>query len=148
MFVKVSADHFTVLRPVREGDGGAVHADKPFSIVMDERNKSGLLLRVHLQSATGVEKYGVKIIQILGVVLEFFLCQHFGVGTDRCGPQSTFAPQTLERSHGVGNGFVPVAFFLADDQEMLLWRGYRLRIATVAERDTKKEQGNRQYLHL
>jgi hypothetical protein len=48
----------------------------------------------------------------------------------------------------VRNSFVPVAFFFADDQEMLLRLGNRLRIATITECHTNKEQRDRQYLHL
>ena len=34
--VEVTADHLAVLRPADERDGGAVDADEPFAVVVDE----------------------------------------------------------------------------------------------------------------
>jgi hypothetical protein len=115
MLVEVSANHLAVLRPVRESDRGAVNADKAFSIVVNERQKRSSLLLVHFQFAAGIEEHGVKIIQILGVVLQFFLRQHFGVRSDGRSPQSRLPTQSLDGSDGVGNSFVPIAFFFSED---------------------------------
>src|ERR1700736_4856511 len=148
MFVEVSANHFAVLRPIREGDSSAVHADKPFSIVVDERKKGSFLFRVHFQFATGIEEHGVKIVQIFSVVLEFFLRQHFGICPDCRSPQSRFLAEALNSSDGVGNGLVPVAFLFSEDQKMLRRLSGRLRPAAATECHKENEQYHSSHLHL
>jgi hypothetical protein len=51
-------------------------SDESVPVVMDEGEKILLLLMVQLQCAAGIEQHGVKIVQVPGVVLRFFLSKH------------------------------------------------------------------------
>ena len=96
MLVIITTDHVSVLRPVHKSDGGTVHSDESLAIVVDERNKIGLLPSIHLEVATGKEKYGIEIVQILGVVFQLLLGQRFGVGAQGGVPESSLLAQTLK----------------------------------------------------
>ena len=118
MFVEVPADHFAIFRPGFEGDRRAVRADESLAIVVHKRKKRGLLFRVHFQFSTGVEKHGVKIVEILGVVFQFFFGQDFRVGANGGGPQAGFTAEAFKSSDGMGDRFMAVAFFFRDDQQV------------------------------
>ena len=63
-----------------------MHADETLAIVMHERYERRLLLVVHFEVAAGIEKYGVKIIQVFRVVLQLFLGKRFRIGANRGVP--------------------------------------------------------------
>ena len=86
---------------------------------MHEGNEVGLFLVVHFERAAGIEHDRVEVVQVLRVVLQFLLRQRFGVRAEDRVPQSGLAAQPLDRHHRVGDCFVPIAFFLTDDQQLL-----------------------------
>ena len=90
VLVVESPDHFAVFRPVRKSNGRAVHCDKTLAVVVDKRKKRGFLFGIHFQLAARVEKYGVKIVQVFGVVLQLSPGQRFRVGSNRGNPQAGF----------------------------------------------------------
>jgi len=116
MLVEVAADHLAILRPIGKRDGRAVYADEAFAVVVDKRQEVGLLFGRHFERSAGIKHDGIEIIQILGVVFQLFLGEHFRIGANGGVPQSALATQALNGRHGVGVGLVAVAFFLAQHQ--------------------------------
>ena len=82
MLIEIPAQQVNKLRPMDPGDGGGVDANQSLSVVMDEGEEVGLLLRIHFRVSAGKHKDCVEIVQILGVEFEFLLGQGFGVGAD------------------------------------------------------------------
>ena len=82
--------------------------------------KSAFCCVVHLEVASGKKQDGVEVVQVPGVIFELLLGQDFGVGAERGFPCPALFPKALDGGHGVGDGFVAVSLFLADDEEMLL----------------------------
>ena len=80
MFVVVTTNHVTVFGPINEGDRRAMDADKAPSIVMNEREEIRFLLRIHREIASREKDHRIEIIEILCVVLQFFLGKSFGIG--------------------------------------------------------------------
>ena len=96
-----------------------MHTNKTLAVVVDERDEIGLLLGVHFRIASGEEKHGVEIVQVLGVVFQLSLGRALQCRCEAwCSTDRSLA-QALNRSHGMGNCLVPVAFLLANYQEML-----------------------------
>ena len=148
MLVKASADHLSVLRPRRERDCGAVHADKAFAIVMDKREKRNFLFQVHFQFAARIEEHSVKVVQIFCVVFEFFLREYLRICPDGCSPETGFPAEALDGCNGVRNGLVPVAFFLTEYQKLLHGLSGRLRLDADAECQAGNERRYPKHLHL
>ncbi len=113
-----------------------MHADEALAIVVHEGEQSGLLFRVHLEIAAGVEEHGVEVIQIFGVVFELQFCEDLGVGSNGGCPEAGLAAQAFNGGHGVGYRFMAVAFFFAEHQKMLhrLSAGLSLSVAWSGER--------------
>ena len=108
-----------------------MYADESLAVIVDERDEVGFLLGVHFGVATGVEKDRIEVVQVLGVVFQLLLGEHFGVGAKRGVPEAGLFAQALDGGHGVGDGFVTIAFFFAKNQQMFFRR--RLRYAEMAD---------------
>ena len=79
-----------------------------------------LLAVIHVQLAGGAGKdQKVEIIQVLGVVFQFFFGQQLGVGAQGGVPQPAFLAHVVDGGHGGRDGVVLQAFGLRDHQHML-----------------------------
>src|SRR5688500_17012885 len=89
MMIEVTSDQFAVFRPFVAGIGSTVHADEALAVLLNKRQKSGLLLVIHLQLAGGVEKDRIEIIQILAVAClrEIHLGDQLSISADKGVPE-------------------------------------------------------------
>src|SRR5260370_38216736 len=101
MLIVIAADHLPVLWPVNKSNGRAMNTDEALSVVVDEGQEVRLLLGVHFKIAAGKKKHDIKVGQVLGVVLDFFLGQRFAVGAERGIPQTRLTSQTFAGIPGV-----------------------------------------------
>src|ERR1035438_4335864 len=138
MLVEVAADQIAVFGPVVISVGRAMRAQEALAIVAHEGEKIRLLLIGEAQVASGVEPYGVEIIQVLRIVSEFGLGEEFGVGADVSVPQAGLAAQLFDGGHGVRDGIVFVSFHLADHQQLL---GGRLSLCGSTGGEQQTDEG-------
>src|ERR1700677_2580367 len=104
---------------------------------MNKGEEVGLLLRVHLQVAAGKHQDRVKVIQILGVVFEFLLGQHFCVGADGRVPQAGLLAEMLDNRHGMRDRLMAIALFLTQNKQVLL-SGWLPNSQVAQERNSDK----------
>ncbi len=147
MLVVVAADHLAVVGPAGKRDRRAVDSDEPFPVVVDRGHEVGTLLVVHLEGAAGVEDDGVEVVQVLRVVFQLLLRQCFGVGADDRVPEAGVTSELVDGHHRVGDRLVPVPFFLADDEELLLRRRRLCRDGETHDRDCRYRPCETNSLH-
>ena len=113
--------------------------NEAFALLMDEREKVGLLLGIHVEGAAGVEHHGVKVVQVFRVVLEFLAGKRLGVGPERGVPQPRLLAEPFDGRHRVTDGFVAISSFAADEQEALARRGRGCRLRAQLHREEQRE---------
>ena len=92
--------------------------DEAFSVVVNEGEEVGFLLGVHFKVAAGEEQDGIEIVQIFRVEFQFLFGERFGVGADGGVPEARVMSKALDGGESVRDGFVAVAFLLADSEEL------------------------------